>query len=492
MIASLDGQRVVWEPFPKQALALSCPAFEVMYGGAKGTGKSEVLTMWWAPILALAHQKYLATGRKQRKCRIAIFRRNVKDLKDLIAKQFELYPLLDPEMGEDGFNKNEATWTFTSGATVENYHLDGPTAHLGFNGQELVGIGFDEVQQLTQEAVSFLVAQCRSSDPDYYAARMVRYTSNPGGHPWIVPYFQIDSHPEGSKVFRHKTTFGGIEHETTRCFIRARPTDNPHLPTSYWAQLAATMTEDQRAIYIDGDYTRVVGAYFSTLLRPSVHFVKSRPIPSSWEMRYGLDWGSTNPASLHMGAQDPASGKVVVFDELHEPGISGRHFAGRMKELWARQKWCADRRIPIDGIWGAADKQVFDSYNGASAGDDICAEGFRLFPADKARVAGCNQMRERMLLDRLGAPQIEIFQDRCPRLCEALSKIESDPLKIDEYDAKSPYSHACDSLRFLLMEFPVRTAAPADPQDKAMQAWQRYFHASRAKHATTDDQDTYY
>jgi hypothetical protein len=31
-------QTIVWEPQPRQALLLSCPVFEVLYGGARGGG----------------------------------------------------------------------------------------------------------------------------------------------------------------------------------------------------------------------------------------------------------------------------------------------------------------------------------------------------------------------------------------------------------------------------------------------------------------------
>src|SRR5437773_5108693 len=35
-----NGQRVIWEPTPKQAEFLSCPAREVLFGGSAGGGKT--------------------------------------------------------------------------------------------------------------------------------------------------------------------------------------------------------------------------------------------------------------------------------------------------------------------------------------------------------------------------------------------------------------------------------------------------------------------
>jgi hypothetical protein len=139
-LASLDGQEVFWKALPRQDVALSCPAFETLYGGQKGGAKSDTVIVKPAEMLALAHEKYLKTGVKQARCRIVIFRKNIKHLNDLITRAKEIYPKLDPEAGIDGWNKNEKRFTFTSGAVVEFDHLDGPDDHQGYNGQELRGI----------------------------------------------------------------------------------------------------------------------------------------------------------------------------------------------------------------------------------------------------------------------------------------------------------------------------------------------------------------
>jgi hypothetical protein len=478
-----DGSAVVWKPLPKQLLALRCPAFETLFGGAKGGGKTDFLVACWLDILQLAQEKYERTGRLQKKCRIVVFRRHLGDLNDWINKSFEIYPVFDARMGVAGYNKNERKWHFSSGATVECAHLEGPEDYKHWNGQELIGVGFDEVQQIKSHEYRFIVSQVRSGDPDYYKARRVRCTANPGGEPWIVQHFGIDQHPDGGRIVRVEVTNqDGSKHEVSRCFIRSWLQDNPHLPPDYEASLRAIYNEDEVAIYLGGDFDRVAGAYFSSLLRPQIHFVKSFPIPDSWEMGAGVDWGSTNPACTEVGALDQDD-TLYVIDELHTPGVTGRKYGEHMAKLWANQKWCKTKKWANDEFYLSIDKQAMDRYGSeTTAADGICEWGFRLFPAEKDRSHGCNQMKERLLLNRQGNPRVVVFEDRCPRLKEALSKIESDaPSKPEEYQPKSEYSHAIDSFRFLCMRFPVQDIQAVDPRDKAARDWDRFLAASRMK-----------
>ncbi|HYF55371.1 MAG TPA: terminase family protein [Salinarimonas sp.] len=482
MLTSAAGTPIAWKPLPVQELALTCPAREVLYAGSKGSGKSDWLAASWLPILKLAQEKFERTRQPQRKCRIVLFRKNLEHLKDLIAKTHYIYPMFDPAMGSRGYHTNEKIWTFTSGATVAFRHLDGPTDHLGYHGNELVGVGFDQLEQIPKEVYTFIIANLRSGDPDYHAARKVRATANPGGYDWIIPYFGIDQNPEGGKILRIQArNDDGTVHESTRAFILAKIKDNPHLPPDYEAQLRAIYNEDELDMYVNANFFRVAGAYFSTLFRPSLHLKKSHPIPSSWEFRFAMDWGSTNPACWLLGARDN-DGRLWVIDELHGPGVTGRRFGETLTKKFQAQKWCAEKTFRVDDFYGVIDKQAMDRYGSdASAADGISDWGFRLFPAQKDRESGCNAMKERLLLDRHGNPQVIVFEDRCPNLVRALSAIQSQaPKNPDDYEDGSPHSHAVDAFRFLCMEFPVRPSADVNPKDAQMQAWERYVQRAKA------------
>lgn len=454
----------------------------MLFGGAKGGGKTAYLVACAAPILELAHRKWLATGVEQRQCRIMVFRRNLNDLKDFAVKGHALFPLLDPQMGPEGYKEKEKFWRFSSGATVEMHHLDGPTDHLSFNGQEFTALFIDECQFVPFEAYSFLAAQVRSSDADYRKVLIIRLTANPGGPhgDWVRDRFQIDAHPEGGKIFRYKTKLpDGREVETTRAFVRSFLRDNPHLDPdgTYEAFLRSTMNPDEVKQYMDGDFNTVAGAFFSHVLR-TVHFVKSKPVPASWDKIFSIDWGSTAPACCLWGAQDDADGRVYIIDELHQPGITGRTFGEALVGKYTRQKWCKDKVYKPGDFWGVIDTQAMDRYGSEStAAAGIMEWGFRIFGADKLpgeRATGINQIKERLLMDRQDQPQMVIFEDRCPHLVRALKGIQSlAPIDPEDYDPKSPLAHAVDALRFMLLKMPVRKVLPVDKTDIEVARWNR-------------------
>jgi hypothetical protein len=479
-IQSFAGGEVVWKPFPKQRLALACPAFELLYGGSKGGMKTNFLVASPAQILAKAHEKWQKTGREQRTVRVMVFRKNLNDLKDFIAKSFELYPYLDPQMGANGWHEKEKYWRFSSGATVEMNHLDDPKSHESFNGQEFAALLIDEVQFISYEAYSYLLAQVRSKDPDFARLTMVRATANPGGPhgDWVRKHFHIDEQPGGGRIFSEKVKLrDGSEREVTRAFIRSYLRDNPLFADgAYEANLRASMTADEVRMYLDGDFDCVAGAFFSSLLR-DVHFVKSFPIPGDWGMIHSTDWGSSSPSSTLIGARDKDN-RIHVIDELHAPGITGSHYGGLMEDMWRRQKWSNVRKWARDDFWGVIDTQAMHKHNGpATPAAGIMEHGFRLFAADKLpgeRLTGINQMKERLLMDRFGRPQVVIFEDRCPNLARAIKAIQSQaPIDPNDYEERSPHSHSIDSWRFMCMKWPVEPADERNQQDAQVEAWLR-------------------
>ncbi len=491
-VLALDGQTIVWKAEPKQKLAMECPAFELLYGGSKGGMKTAYLVACVLELLRRAHEKWEATGQKQKKCRIIVFRKNLEDIKDFIAKTFELYPHFDPTMGTDGFHVKDKYWEFTSGATVEMRHLDGPLDHEGYQGNEFVAVLFDEVQYISYEAYSFLVAQVRSSDPDYRALLMVRCTANPGGPhgDWVKRYFFVDECPKGGKLFDVETTLrDGRSITIRRAFIRSYLADNPYLDPDgrYEAQLRATLSPEQVRMYLDGDFDCVSGAFFAHLLKPQVHFQKSRPLPANYEMVHSTDWGADAPACTHWGAKDP-DGRVYIIDELHQPGVTGRLYGEAMREKYKHQKWSSGHIWKPEDFWGVIDTQAMDRYGSeATAAAGIMEKGFRIFGAQKnpgERAIGINQMKERLTLDRKGQPQIVIFEDRCPNLTRALKGIQSKPLDPDDYDPRSPLAHAIDSYRFLHMVWPVQAVDETHPMDAEVARWQRI---TKAQRSTSDD-----
>lgn len=484
---SFDGREVFWKALPRQDVALACPAFEVLFGGQKGGSKSECVIVKPLELIALAHQIWMETGERQERCRVVIFRRNLGHLTDLITRAKEIYSKVDPAVGIGGWNKQDKRFSFSSGAFIEFAHLDGPDDHQGYNGQELRGICIDQCEEIAGDVVQFLKAQIRTSDPRYQDYLFCFMTANPGGRhaQWVKDHF-IKTCPPNKIVSQEIALRDGRKRTVTRAFIPSSLKDNPYLDRDgqYEANLR-TLPEHMQKMYLNGDWDAVAGAFFAHVLNAEVHFIKSFPIPDSWEIKGGMDWGSTAPASAHWGAKDEDS-TVYIIDELYGPGITGRTFGEKVVKKFRNQKW-GTRKRSLDEVYFLLDWSAFarNGSDGLSPGDGLIASGLRVFDANKDRLAGIEQFLERLQCRPVEVdgetkmlPKLYIFADRCPNLCRTLPMLMGNKSKPDDVDTDQE-DHAFDSTRYLLMDWPVHTGAKQNEQDADVARWLRLAKAKQ-------------
>lgn len=487
-VKSLDGRTVVWEPRPRQKIALACPADEVMYGGAKGGGKSDYLLAAPAEQIALADAKFRATGKKQRG-RAILFRKNLRNLDDLIQRSKELFPEIDP--GAEWL-KQEKRWIFSSGYRFDFAHLDGPDDHEAYQGQEITALLFDQVEEIEQKVYQFLTAQVRSSDDDMRKLLMIRCTANPGGRhaAWVKDYFVAPCR-EGNKIISETQTLTrGRTRVTTRAFIPAKLSDNPYLDAdgAYEAnirRLPAYMQE----MYLDGNWDVVIGAYFAHLWNQRVHVIPSFPLPPSWEIKFGMDWGTVNPACCEFATRDN-DGNVYFIDELYGPGVTGRRFGERILKKFETQKWSPARRWSVDDVYGLLDWEAWSKRGeeGPTAAVSMQQMGIRLFKANKNRAAGIEQWLERLTITD-GAPKVFIFGDRCPNLARTLPQLMGNPKDPEDVDTDGE-DHAWDAGRYLLMDWPIGTTPDNAKGDEDVERWLEL--ARRRENSQRDESTTGY
>ncbi len=470
----MDGREVVWEAQPRQAVALSCPALELCYGGTKGGGKTDFLVMACVEQMALCHAKYLATKRKQRG-RYIIFRKNVKNLADIIQRAEELYPVLDPGAK---WNVMEKRWTFTSGYKVDFAHLDGPNDHTGYNGQEITGIGIDQVEEIAEEVYLFLRMQVRSKFEDMRKLLFVRVTANPGGlyAAWVKRYFVEGCKPHNTVIKSTVKLRNGKSKETTKAFVPATLYDNKYLAEdgAYEATLLS-LPDHLRRMYLDGDWDVVLGAYFSHVFNRAVHVIRSFPISGHWPIKFGLDWGTSAPSCTLWAARDN-DGNIYFIDELYCPGITGRTYGEKMLKKLELQKWSNEKRWGVKDMYGLIDRQAMAATGSDGAGPSTPAAGiqwcgWRIFPANKDRAAGNEQWLERLLMKGDGKPSVYIFGDRCPNLARTIPALMSDPHNPEDVDTTGD-DHAYDAGKYLLMDWPVKGTRPTDKTgDQDVERW---------------------
>ena len=198
--------RVIWEPQPgPQTLLLTCPVEEVLFGGARGGGKSDALlgdfishaSRWGAAAAGL------------------LIRRTLLELEEIKKRAQQLFTPLGAV-----FAVKENRWTLPNGATLRFGYLEADSDADRYQGHQYTWIGIDEAGAFKSPApIDMLRATLRSAAG---VACVLRMSANPGGrgHAWLKERF-IDPAPP----FTPHRDEDGIE----RVFIPSKLEDNKKL-----------------------------------------------------------------------------------------------------------------------------------------------------------------------------------------------------------------------------------------------------------------------
>lgn len=293
----------LWTPFPgMQERALAAAEFEVLIGGAKGPGKSDLL------LIGATRQ----TNKERYKALIT--RETGPQMRELIDRTHRLFPKL---AGKPAWNGSDRRWTWPSGATLQFEAIATVEDVERIMGQEWSYVGQDEVGNIPDERIVDLVqAEIRSPDPTI--VRMWRGSANPGkaGHAWIKRRFITPCGKDGCRVIiRNITLPDGRVARLGRRYIPGTVLDNPVYANDalYMAQLA-TLPEVLRRQLLYGDWDAGYGAALDEL-DEQVHFVRPFVVPESW-VRFGaFDWGyAHNWVFGHFAVQE--DGLVFVLDTI--------------------------------------------------------------------------------------------------------------------------------------------------------------------------------
>jgi predicted phage terminase large subunit-like protein len=248
----------MWTPHDgPQRLFHQSPAFELLYGGAAGGGKSDSLLI---EALRYVHVPGYAA---------IIFRRTYTELEKaggLIPRSHELLH------GRAHWRGDEKRWTFPSGATLEFGHLQFEDDKYNYQSSAFCYISWDELTHFTEGQYRYLFSRARTTAtlPDGRPIPVrIRGATNPGGdgHEWVMDrwgaWLRDPPHARSGDVRWYKTV-NDVDTETahddpqalSRQFIAANLYDNPTLLSNDpgYVQRLESLPLLERARLLGGDW----------------------------------------------------------------------------------------------------------------------------------------------------------------------------------------------------------------------------------------------
>lgn len=435
-------------------------AYELLFGGAKGPGKTESL------LRESLRQCHLP------RYRAILFRRTYPQLGEIIDRSFKYFLSLEskPKYSDKDMQLKLPAWTFPSGAKVCFGSCQHEKDKYNYQGKEFQFQGFDQLEQFTESQYLYLFAQNRSSDPN--VKRYVRATANPGGvgHAWVKRRFieplmdPVNKKKIQIKYFK-RVNDDDIEvspddpHGKSRSFIFSNLFDNPSLQDDYIATLKQLSDQDQRA-FIDGDWEAFKGQFFK-MWRNSIH-VQRKPVNPAFKKFLSLDYGYGKPSSVGWWQID-YDGNLHRYRELYKEQLTYEQLARAVQERTPDEEHL-DYCVADPAIWGdkSHHKEGYEGESGAETIRNIWGSFCALLPADNDRLIGWGRMRiELTPTDGVSALTCD---PSCKDSIRTIPGLVHDELRPEDLDTDGE-DHAADEWRYALMSRPSKT--PALQKDKA-------------------------
>lgn len=425
-------------PNPRQMEFLKAVCRYVIFGGARGGGKSWVVRLK-AVLMALHY-----AGIK-----ILIMRRTYPELVNN-----HINPLRQLLNGIAKYNGTEKTFTFPNGSTIRFQYCARDDDLLRMQGMELDVIFIDEATQMTEYQIKQINVCIRGTNG---FPKRLYMTCNPGGK----------GHQYIKRLLERR--FNEDENPEDYVFIQSLVTDNKALMKAqpeYVKELKALPPKIREA-WLYGRWDIYEGQFFEEFrdnpegyqTRKWTHVIPAmREIPRGWKIYRSFDWGYGKPFSCGWWALD-YDGVAYRILELYgcrekspNEGVKwtdDKIFA-KIAEIERTHPYLAGREIH-----GVADPSIWDASKfGVSTADTAARHRVYFDKAVNDRIPGWMQVHYRLAFDENGYPMMYVF-DNCkafirtiPLLC--FSETNPEDLDTDEED------HVADEVRYFCMMRPIK------------------------------------
>lgn len=455
----------------QQALALTSPATEILYGGAAGGGKSHLMRgasiLWCSDIPGL---------------QVFLFRRVSVDLfTNHVTGPGGYLELLAPliETGQVKFNSTKGLFEFWNRSRIWLCHCQHEKDMYKYQGAEIHVLLIDELTHFTEAIYRFLRGRCRLGGlriPPKYAGLFPRIIagSNPGGvgHNFVRRMFVAPARP--LEVVEQSKKEGGLK----RQYIPARLADNPTLlenDPDYANRLEGLGNAALVKAMKDGDWNIIAGGAIDDVWDEAIHVVPRFRVPAGWRVDRSMDWGSAKPFSVCWWAEAdgteatmpdgqkfcPPKGSLVQCFEWYgsrEVGTNEGLKLGSVdvaRGVKFRESQLRSAHWVKEVVPGPADNAIesVEDQDSDSIARKMKKEGVVWTASDKSpgsRVNGLQLLRDRLSAAKKGEGKAIYFMDNCLASIATLPTLPRDPKKPEDVDTDAE-DHAYDAVRYRVL-----------------------------------------
>lgn len=434
----------------------------LLYGGAAGGGKSELIT-YHAHELSLRYPGH----------RSLLIRTSLPELRrSLIIRTQVRYAQLKVKAQLRSVDNMKAWW-YENGSIIEYGYCAREEDVSQYMSAEYDFIAFDEATQFTAYQMLMISGRLRTSRrmTQMGVKTHVAFATNPGdrGHQFLYQMMVTPTQygqyaivydvsngfenpdivrlvelPEDLDELRNLVIDHDPDNHLIAAFVPSTVMDNPFVDPTYRKHLSM-LPEIERRQKLLGDWDTFSGQYFTEFDR-SVHVVEPFAIPETWQRYRGIDFGTANPFCCLWGALDPSDGTMYIYREAYQKNLTTADQARLVKKLSI-----LENGKPETISASVIDPSTFSNVAGlgTTVAAQYNAQGVVVAKAKNARIGGWQNVRRYLAPHPVdGVVRLKIFNN-CQNLVRTLPLMRHDHSNIEDLDTKDE-DHAVDALRYLL------------------------------------------
>ena len=452
----------------QQSALFECPVQDILFGGARGGGKSY-------GVLGHYDHHQAEFGRHAKGI---LFRRTYPELEDIMAKAQEIFcQPQDPNRAS--WNITRKTMSFPNGASLKFRPLDKDRDADHYQGHEYSWICIEEAGHFPSPVPIDKLRACLRSTAGIKLWFLL--TANPGGpgHNWLKTQYIDPAQPEQVHTVTRDFSFGGRKKTVSwdRVYIPSTVFDNKILlekDPGYIGNLVASAGGQEWLLkaWLEGDWDIVAGGMFDDVWDAEKHILPPLKIPSDWRVYRAFDWGSSKPFSVGWWAVTTKSavdmpgggfrvfhpGTLIRLGEWY--GWNGTPNTGLrllesefISQLFEREKMIK-KKYGVDRVLdGPADSSIFTVSDGESIADKHEKRGVSWVMAKKgpgSRVHAWQEMRQ-MLANAKKNPMEDrglFVTEDCLQFRRLVPTMQRDPNNLDDIDTRGE-DHICDETGYM-------------------------------------------